>query len=134
MSMLTRAYIRKLNSKTDNHFTVYIPWLAKVKDTEAEATVQATAIHIRGIKNNYKIGDAVYVDFVEGNIGEPVILGKLLTTNEDEEDLIEVDAKIIKAEEKAQLPNNTTIGKYKQNQINIQVNELVEDKKYIKGD
>lgn len=82
--MLTKGIIKRLNTLEDNHFSVYIPFLRKASMDESDATFEATAIYTAGIKNNYSVNDVVYLNFEDGSWDKPVIVGKLLKTEEDE--------------------------------------------------
>lgn len=107
--ILTKAYITELPAEDSNIFKVRVPMMED--NTEGEAIFDATCVQIAGIYNTYNIGDCVYVSFEGDEITNAVILGKLMSADETPngngqynttEDLVVAD--------RAELPENTTIG------------------------
>ena len=109
--MITKAIIKRLYTTEDNHYIIYIPFLRKANMDEKDATLEATALCISGINNEYKIDDVVYISFEDNKINKPVILGKLFTINENKDEITTtITARTQETLELNKLPVNTIIG------------------------
>lgn len=106
--MLTKGIIKRLNTIEDNHFSVYIPFLRKASMDESDATFEATAIYTLGIRNNYSVGDVVYLDFEDGSWDKPVIVGRLLKVDEDESTTT-ISCSTLEVLNKAKIQNSVSI-------------------------
>lgn len=109
--MITKAIIKRLYTTEDNHYIIYIPFLRKANMDEKDATLEATALCISGINNEYKVDDVVYISFEDNKINKPVILGKLFTINENKDEITTtITARTQETLELNKLPVNTIIG------------------------
>lgn len=109
--MITKAIIKRLYTTEDNHYIIYIPFLRKANMDEKDATLEATALCISGINNEYKVDDVVYISFEDNKINKPVILGKLFTINENKDEITTtITARTQETLELNKLPINTIIG------------------------
>lgn len=80
--MLTRGIIQKIDYNT-NLCTVRLP-LFETANTQQEITSTSTIAIPPGVFNGYKPGDVVVVGFNSGEIGDPVIIGKLYVGSQKE--------------------------------------------------
>lgn len=113
--MITTGIIREINLNSDkdhsnNLYNVEIGILKTPISTSNDAILQCTCCLPGGVYNSYKVGDVVYIGFVNNLLNYPVILGRIYKgLNENEtrsfnklEDL-EVSNSVI-------LPENIHIG------------------------
>lgn len=126
MDRLTKAYIVEL---TDNLAKIRIPEIHGIEGVAGHTPNSdlpfATINTINCLKNYYQVGDIVWVDFENGNLSTPVIMGQFLmpdTTNGViEEDTNNSNAKLflegLNVKGKTVLGASTSIGKVNQTEI-----------------
>lgn len=74
------AINKTIGKNRNNAYEIELSILAQPGDTKEDLKnkrVLATASLPAGITNAYKVGDAVYIGFVNNSISQPVILGKI---------------------------------------------------------
>ena len=107
--ILTKAFITELPGSDSNLFKVRVPLMED--NTEGEAIFEATCLSIPGLYNTLNVGDCVYVDFEDDEITNAVIMGKLMTEDETPTgDGTYQATEDLKVADRAELPENTTIG------------------------
>lgn len=129
--MITKAIIKRLCTDTDNHYKVYIPLLRKANNSEEDATLDATLLYIRGLENNFKVNDIVFVAFENNQYSSPIILGLLYLGKEDPDDITtNATFKSINTTESTRLTENTIIGDLDVVNINKKINGIL-DQTYL---
>lgn len=107
--ILTKAFITELPGEDSNLFKVRVPLMED--NTEGDAIFDATCLSIPGIYNTLQVGDCVYVDFEDDEITNAVIMGKLMSEEETPSgDGTYQTTEDLKVADRAELPENTTIG------------------------
>ncbi len=113
--MITTGIIKQINIDSDddhsnNLYNVEISILKTPISNSEDATLECTCCLPGGVYNSYKVGDVVYVGFVNNLLNYPVILGRIY------KGLDEVDARSfnkledLSVSNSAVLPENTSIG------------------------
>ncbi len=107
--LLTKAFITELPDKGSNIFKVRVPLMED--NTEGEAIFEATCLSTPGLYNTLHVDDCVYVDFEDDEITNAVIMGKLMSEDETPTgDGNYQTTEDLKVADRAELPENTTIG------------------------
>ena len=112
--MITTGIIKRINvdskNYSNNKYVVEISLFKSVNDiTTDKYTYEANACVPPGLFSPYEIGDKVYIGFINGRGGLPVILGKIYQ-GLTEEDRAYALYNTLKVTQKVELPLNTTIG------------------------
>ena len=112
--MITTGIIKKINvdskNYSNNKYIVEISLFKSVNDiTTDKYTYEANACTPPGLFSPYEIGDKVYIGFINGRGGLPVILGKIYQ-GLTEEDRAYALYNTLKVTQKVELPLTTTIG------------------------
>ena len=112
--MITTGIIKRINvdskNYSNNKYVVEISLFKSVNDiTTDKYTYEANACVPPGLFSPYKIGDKVYIGFINGRGGLPVILGKIYQ-GLTEEDRAYALYNTLKVTQKVELPLTTTIG------------------------
>lgn len=118
--MITTGIVRQINidggSFKHNKYLVELNIFQIPGDNNKKNyTYQANCCSIPGQAAAYKVGDVVYVGFINDDLSYPVILGNIYQgLKSDSRSYLNVEA--LKVSGEVQLPNNTKIGKisYKQ--------------------
>ena len=112
--MITTGIIKRINvdskNYSNNKYVVEISLFKSVNDiTTDKYTYEANACVPPGLFSPYEIGDKVYIGFINGRGGLPVILGKIYQglTEEDRDYAL---YNTLKVTQKVELPLTTTIG------------------------
>ena len=94
-------------------YRVRIPVYHKIQNTPGatpfESLPLAPVCTIPGVKPFYQLGDVVWVDFENNEIGNPVIIG-LLYREQQTEATIDINCNNLITTSEARLPSNTTVG------------------------
>lgn len=112
--MITTGIIKRINvdskNYSNNKYVVEISLFKSVNDiTTDKYTYEANACVPPGLFSPYEIGDKVYIGFINGRGGLPVILGKIYQ-GLTEEDRAYALYNTLKVTQKVELPLTTTIG------------------------
>ena len=112
--MITTGIIKRINvdskNYSNNKYIVEISLFKSVNDiTTDKYTYEANACTPPGLFSPYEIGDKVYIGFINGRGGLPVILGKIYQ-GLTEEDRAYALYNTLKVTQKVELPLTTTIG------------------------
>ena len=112
--MITTGIIKRINvdskNYSNNKYVVEISLFKSVNDiTTDKYTYEANACTPPGLFSPYEIGDKVYIGFINGRGGLPVILGKIYQ-GLTEEDRAYALYNTLKVTQKVELPLTTTIG------------------------
>lgn len=112
--MITTGIIKRINvdskNYSNNKYIVEISLFKSVSDITTDAyTYEANACVPPGIFSPYEVGDKVYIGFINGQGGLPVILGKIYQ-GLTEEDRAYALYNTLKVTQKVELPLNTSIG------------------------
>ena len=112
--MITTGIIKRINvdskNYSNNKYVVEISLFKSVNDiTTDKYTYEANACTPPGLFSPYEIGDKVYIGFINGQGGLPVILGKIYQ-GLTEEDRAYALYNTLKVTQKVELPLTTTIG------------------------
>ena len=112
--MITTGIIKRINvdskNYSNNKYIVEISLFKSVNDiTTDKYTYEANACVPPGLFSPYEIGDKVYIGFINGRGGLPVILGKIYQ-GLTEEDRAYALYNTLKVTQKVELPLTTTIG------------------------
>ena len=112
--MITTGIIKRINvdskNYSNNKYVVEIGLFKSVNDiTTDKYTYEANACVPPGLFSPYEIGDKVYIGFINGRGGLPVILGKIYQ-GLTEEDRAYALYNTLKVTQKVELPLTTTIG------------------------
>ena len=112
--MITTGIIKRINvdskNYSNNKYVVEISLFKSVNDiTTDNYTYEANACVPPGLFSPYEIGDKVYIGFINGRGGLPVILGKIYQ-GLTEEDRAYALYNTLKVTQKVELPLTTTIG------------------------
>lgn len=94
-------------------YRVRIPVYHKIQNTPGatpfESLPLAPVCTMPGIKPFYQLGDVVWVDFENNEIGNPVIIG-LLHREQETESTIDINCNNLTANAETRLSSNTTVG------------------------
>lgn len=112
--MITTGIIKRINvdskNYSNNKYIVEISLFKSVNDiTTDKYTYEANACTPPGLFSPYEIGDKVYIGFINGQGGLPVILGKIYQ-GLTEEDRAYALYNTLKVTQKVELPLSTSIG------------------------
>lgn len=112
--MITTGIIKRINvdskNYSNNKYVVEISLFKSVNDiTTDKYTYEANACVPPGLFSPYEIGDKVYIGFINGRGGLPVILGKIYQ-GLTEEDRAYALYNTLRVTQKVELPLTTTIG------------------------
>ena len=112
--MITTGIIKRINvdskNYSNNKYIVEISLFKSVNDiTTDKYTYEANACTPPGLFSPYEIGDKVYIGFINGQGGLPVILGKIYQGLTEEDRAYALFTKL-KISEGAELPKNTKFG------------------------
>jgi len=80
--MITKGIITSIDYNT-NVCQVRLPVFEPAGAVDA-AINEATFSILPGLYNGYKVGDRVYVDFEDNQLNNPVVIGKLYISSEEE--------------------------------------------------
>ena len=105
--IMTRGIIVELPTPPDNHFKVEIPLMSD--NTTNEAIFNATLCESPGSYNGFEVGDVVVVHFLDHEMNDAIIMGKLYTSI-PEEDKAFILANRLKITNTVELPKDTRIG------------------------
>ena len=108
--LLTKAFITKLPDKGSNIYQVRVPLMED--NTQGEAIYNATCCASPGTFNAYQVGDCVYIDFEDEEITTAVIMGKLVKSENEEENNVYTSINDLNVTGRTVLPEDTTIGGY----------------------
>lgn len=108
--LLTKAFITKLPDEGFNIYQVRVPLMED--NTQREAIYNATCCASPGTFNAYQVGDCVYVDFEDEEITTAVIMGKLVKSENEEENNVYTSINDLNVTGRTVLPEDTTIGGY----------------------
>lgn len=108
--LLTKAFITKLPDEGSNIYQVRVPLMED--NTQREAIYNATCCASPGTFNAYQVGDCVYVDFEDEEITTAVIMGKLVKSENEEENNVYTSINDLNVTGRTVLPEDTTIGGY----------------------
>ena len=112
--MITTGVITEINvsggSSTNNIYKVNIPIFNNPSNTNAGGSVlECTASLPGGVYSSYKVGDMVYVGFVNNQLQSPVILGRIYKgLTEETRSYLRVES--LKVDGSVSLPKTVTIG------------------------
>lgn len=126
--MITKAIIESTN--INNQYKIRIPKYHKLSGvTEASSYEQlplASVCYFPGIIPNYAIGDVVYIDFENGDLSYPVILGKLLCDNNNlENSICDVTVRSLNVKVDSTLSTDTKIGNLNYNDMTVAVQSVI---------
>lgn len=112
--MITTGIIKRINvdskNYSNNKYIVEISLFKSASDITTDAyTYEANACVPPGLFSPYEVGDKVYIGFINGQGGLPVILGKIYQ-GLTEEDRAYALYNTLKVTKKVELPLNTSIG------------------------
>ena len=108
--MVTKGIITSIPIDSEsNKYEVRLPFFESAIEDAEEVIYEATLSESPGINQGYNIGDIVYCTFEDNNLGRPVIIGKLFTTDTDNTSA-EIETLDLDVTKRASLPANTTIG------------------------
>lgn len=112
--MITTGIIKRINvdskNYSNNKYIVEISLFKSASDITTDVyTYEANACVPPGLFSPYEVGDKVYIGFINGQGGLPVILGKIYQ-GLTEEDRAYVLYNTLKVTQKVELPLNTSIG------------------------
>lgn len=112
---MIKAIIESIES--DYLYKVRIPIYHKIENTIGATPTRelptAPVCTMPGVYPHYQIGDIVWVDFENGEIGYPVILG-LLYREEESKSVSDVKFSSLTVDNDAILPEGTSIGNVKE--------------------
>lgn len=110
--MVTKAIIK--NKIVDsNKYLIEIPYLSQSSVSNngiTNSVLEATLSHTPGIVNSYDEGDVVFITFEDDKKDKPIIIGKLLLTDNNSRGFANFSS--ISVLKKANLSEDTTIGNF----------------------
>lgn len=114
--MVTKAIIENVQS---NLATVRIPTLNKSYNAIGASNTSdldtAPICSLPGISPRYQVGDIVFITFEDDNLGNPIIIGKLLSSNSDS--VSDITTQSLEVSVDAILPKSTQIDEIKPEEI-----------------
>ena len=126
--MITEAEIQTIDFNS-NSCTVRIP-LFETVNTVDSVTVEAKFAIVPGFAHGYKVNDTVWVAFENGKPGQPIVIGKVFVSAEEEaKDGGSFTCEDFTAIKSASLPNTTIVEKVDSNYNTL--NKIVNNLKSI---
>lgn len=113
--IMTRGTIVELPPEGSNIFKVEVPLMED--HTTNEAIFNATLCESPGSYNGFEVGDVVIVHFLDNELNDAIIMGKLFTSI-PEDDKAFILANRLKITGSVELPNNTKVGNVDLNKLN----------------
>lgn len=139
--MITKGIITKLPEPGTNIFEVRLPILEKsgINHTDqssaqsrlTSSVLSATLCYMPGMYHGFNVGDVVFVGFEDNKI-RPIILGKLYT-GFDDEDNNQICTANMDVKSTARLPENTAIADVTYNDLYYLKNEFERIKEIVDG-
>lgn len=121
--MITKGIIQSING---NKFIVRLPVLEKPGlinvTTSLNNTLEATLNTPPGLYDAYNINDVVFVSFEDNQINKPIILGKLLLNEKENNVTSQLSINSLNVTGIANLPKNTRIGNINYGDLESAVN------------
>lgn len=126
--MIIKAIIE--SNSIDNQYRVRIPKYHKLSRTPGSTPTSglplASVCHLPGIVPTYAIGDIVFIDFENNDLSFPVILGKLLSDNNNlEESVSDVKTRSLTVDVDTKLSDDTKIGSINYNDLQLAVQSVI---------
>lgn len=125
--MITKGEVQQNFDYTKgNKISVRIPIFESAGDTD-KFIIDCLVCEAPGVSNYYRAGDIVWIGFERDEVSNPVILGKLMLSSE-QNDNSAITCNSLTITSNANLPNNTMIGNTDLSTLITTINTSVENK------